>query len=268
MARRYLLLGTVAVVAVLIVTAGVAVSSPHEQSDDTPGETPEETPDEAPDQAPDEPPDETPSELQNETEFVVEQGEECTPIEPLSYENETAEDFYGYVADRSSPSTAFAANTPVGLEHRYENASSLFLYEDQDGISLVVIHDRAGHRDDGGGAASMRFSDVPREANWIVRDDPDEGDDVWRGTLQQGGQGTWTVHWRWGGGYTDGGVLKGGFGDDISVQVTPAFNDDAGFNPTTPGTIDEWQVLSGSATDPNRTSLDMDHEITMRSGSC
>lgn len=68
--------------------------------------------------------------------------------------------------------------------------------------------------------------------------------------------------------HTIGSAWHGGLGGDFSITIDPAFNAAAEREPLTPGTIEEWHVLSGDASNPQRISLDMGMPVTIHSGNC
>lgn len=189
--------------------------------------------------------------------FVVRQGGECAPIAPLSYQDQPVEAFYGYNPDPTAANSQ-QTNFPVPLEA--VQTSRLFLYRGPDGLSLVFVH---GGEDDPGGAASFALSGVPGGASWLVQDD---------GATDQFtvGGGTAAADWAWGAmGRNDGGVL-GFLGGDFAIQIDPRFNEEAELGPFDgpEAVVQQWQVLSGDATDPDVIGLALDQPVEIATGTC
>lgn len=197
--------------------------------------------------------------------YVVEQGEACEPIEPLSYEDATVEEFYGYTTDPEE-GTPWAANFPVGLT--VSNASQLFLYEGPQGLSLVLLHDAPEDGTEGtGGAASMAFRGLPGDGEWVVKDDPsDESAELWEED-GEGGEDVHRVHWAWHANYTDGGAFRD-LGGEFQVDIQAAFDGDAALEPLSPGETTDWYAVTGDPADPERIELDMEQPVRLRTGSC
>ena len=193
-------------------------------------------------------------------EFAVRQGEECIPIEPLSFEDQSIEEFYGYEPDPSAENPR-QSNFPVPLEQ--VQTSRMFLYEGPDGLSLVFVH---GGDDDPGGAASFEISGLDDDVQWLVEDDGYEG-----ATDQFSVEdGTATADWAWGAeGRNDGGAL-GHLGDDFEVSIDPRFNEAAELDPFDgeAAVVEQWQVLSGDVNDPDVTDLSLDQPLDISSDSC
>lgn len=183
--------------------------------------------------------------------FVVEQGEKSFCVTAL-HTGETVEEFYNYLSPHS--------HTTTDIER--SDVSNLFFFEGPDGTSLVVLHDKAddGHThgsDTGGGAVTFDITGLPTgSGQWVVRDDGEvSSTDT-------------SPDWSWATQHTDGGAWRGGLDGDFSITIDPAFNDAAEREPLNPGTIDEWHVLSGDASNPERTTLDLDTPVTLHSGEC
>ncbi len=195
--------------------------------------------------------------------YVIEQGDACTEIDPLSYENQSVVEFYGYTANASDEGVVYSANTPLGLEDVNDRTSSLFLYEGPDGLSLVVLH---GAPDgSAGGAASFQFDGLPEDGQWVVKDDPEsESVEQWNRT-ENGAQ---TVHWAWQSRYTDGGAFHGGLGGEFEVRIDAAFGEDARLDPLSQGNASEWRALSANGDTLESISLDANQPLTVRSGTC
>lgn len=171
-------------------------------------------------------------------------GEEYT-IEPLSYRNQTVEEFYRY--------ENVQANTATGIER--SDVSTLFFYEGPNGLSLGIIHDEPN--DGSGGAVTFEFAGLPTdEGSWVLRDDPGDFTDI----------NDSTPDWTWADSKTDGGVFRGGLTSGTQIQLTPRFNDQTVRTPLDPGQITSWQLLSGDASSPNRQELDLTAPVEISIG--
>jgi len=62
---------------------------------------------------------------------------DCLSLEPFSYQEQSVDDVYGYEPDPSEENSQ-QSNTPTDLDE--PGVSRLFLYEGQEGLSLVLIH--------------------------------------------------------------------------------------------------------------------------------
>lgn len=170
----------------------------------------------------------------SEQTYVVEQSDgRQIEITPLS-NSQTIETFYGYERD-SHPH----AHTTTDISR--SNVSELFLWDGPNGLSLVMLHDR--RYDSGGGDVTFRFSGLPDDGEWVIRDD-DPGNDTYFSRNR--------VEWHWGSTHTDGGVFR-----DVSqatITIDPSFYNG----------IDSWQVLSGSTLEPDRYELSLDDPVTVK----
>ncbi|EMA38704.1 PGF-pre-PGF domain-containing protein [Halobiforma nitratireducens] len=207
--------------------------------------------------------------------YVIEQGDACQEIEPLST-SESVDSFYDYRNHETHPESADRMYSSYGTEHFQENnASLLFLHEGTDGISLVAVHDRVDGETTGG-VASFDIVGLPHEADWEVKNDDYDGptnmDEFDRG------DGWAAADWIWIESRTGGGAIQGGLNDPFAVTVHPAFNEDAThyenddlYDPDwyDGGEIEEWHVLSGDADDPDRWELtSLEEPVTIRTGNC
>ena len=194
-------------------------------------------------------------------EYSIVQGDECYTFEPLGEGHLTAEEFYDYrTTENDSGLYSYSSH---GTTHLQENDTSiLFLHEGNDGLSLGVVHDRyAGGSD--GGAATMTFTDLPEEGEWVVEDDGYENrDDEFSHR-----NGSSRITWVYDANRTDGGMFNGGLEDGFSISVQPRFNEDAAFQQYD-GEIADWQLISATDTGVERISLDMNQPIEIRSGGC
>ena len=192
--------------------------------------------------------------------YAVVQGDQCYSIEPLGDGHRTVEEYYDYRNPNTTPSSY--SYSSHGTTHLQEDDTSLiFLHEGSDGLSLVFVHDRYDGFSDGG-AATLLFTDLPADGEWVVEDDNYEGaDSEWdhRETSSR-------ITSVWTEARTDGGAFNA-LGDDFAIEVTPAFNDLADFR-VFDGEVTSWQALSGDDHDPERIELDMHESIEIRSGGC
>ncbi|WP_327050962.1 PKD domain-containing protein [Halomicrococcus gelatinilyticus] len=195
--------------------------------------------------------------------FSVKQGDTCVPVEPFQG-NQRVDEFYDYRTPYTNESS-YRYSSFVPDRFTRENASSLFLYEGPDGVvSLVVVHDERAAREVRPlprSAVTFRFDGLPDSGEWVLVDDTYDGRDD-RFDRNR-------IDWRWGGSRTDGGVFRGLAGD-FSLTIAPTFNEDAALytpdRPTEP--ITSWAVVSGNASSPTRTELDMSEPVVVRSGGC
>lgn len=173
--------------------------------------------------------------------IVLEQGDQQYEVTPLST-GETVEEFYNLYNAKS--------HTTTGIEQDY--VSELFLFEEPDDLSLVFLHGS------GGNTVVFEFSGLPSEGDWVVKDD---GHDWGGGEAESDPPDL--IEWHWYSGYTDGGAFRGGLTDGFDITIDPDFDADTHFGS---GNLQEWQLLSGDAENPERIQLDMDTSVTIRSG--
>lgn len=201
------------------------------------------------------------SEYNDDTDqYVAVQGDRCMPIDPLGDGHRTVEEYYDY----RNPGTDSESYTysSHGTTHLQEDDTSLiFLHEGSDGLSLVFVHDRYEGETEGG-AATLLFTNLPADGEWVVEDDNYDGADATWDHAETSSRITSV----WSEGRTDGGAFNG-LNGSFAVEVTPYFNDLADYRDG-PGEITDWQLLSGEDHDPERTSLQMHEPITIRTGSC
>ncbi|EMA07828.1 hypothetical protein C437_08898 [Haloarcula vallismortis ATCC 29715] len=169
--------------------------------------------------------------------IIIKQGGDSYEVVPLS-NGQTIEKFYDYGdAEINSPLPVAKSDT-----------SRLFFWSGPNGLSLVSLHDKP--RDGSGAAVSFELYEFPiSDGNWVVQDDP--GDKY----------GT-TPDWSWNDDNTDGGAFRGGL-TNATFTIKPRFNEEAVKDPITPGRLNDWEILSGRATDPTNESLARDQNITI-----
>lgn len=206
--------------------------------------------------------------------YVIEQGSFCQPIEPLS-SDETIESFYEYRSHETHPEGVERFYSSYGTSQlQRDDTSTLFLYEGPDGLSLGMVHDRLGGESKGA-LVTLEFTGLPKESEWVVKDDNYTGET--RMDEFDRSDGRASASWAYQEGRTDGGAIRGGLDGEFAVTVHPRFNEDSEFAdadlpvsglPESDG-IEEWAVASGSAENPERTSLpSLDEPVTIRTGTC
>ena len=150
-----------------------------------------------------------------------------------------------------------------------ESTTITFLYDGPNGLSLVVVHDKAGGT---GGSASWTVSGSLGGTEWLVKDDfytdtstgdpADTNYDRWQldGTEDE-------IDWTWSANATDGGVI-GYLDDGVEVVIQPTYGSAAALaGQYYTGTVDAWQFLSGDIDSPDRIDLALDNTVEIRSGS-
>ncbi|WP_227352708.1 PKD domain-containing protein [Haladaptatus salinisoli] len=196
--------------------------------------------------------------------YAVEQGDTCVAVKPIQG-NENVVRFYDYRNPYTEPSDwSYSSFAPSSLTR--ENGSTMFLYEAPDGVvSLVILHDRrrAGRTGENlpMSAVSFRFDGLPESGRWVLMDDTYEGrEDRWSRNR---------IDWTWTGSRIDGAVFRGLSGD-FRTTVSPSWNEDAALHDPRFGSepVNSWTFLSGSASDPTETDLDMGAPVTVHPGGC
>ena len=158
----------------------------------------------------------------------------------LELREDTGEDQLPVLLNTVYDTRPIRASTPTGVEED-EDTSKLFLYEDSEGVSLVVIHDSP--ETDSGGEATFKFDQLP-EGDWVVEDGPG---DIRRTETDN------VVNWRWNTEETDGGAYRFN-AEEFSFNLTPSFESG----------IDSWEFLADDAKEPRRIQLDLNEPVTVR----
>jgi hypothetical protein len=193
--------------------------------------------------------------------YVVEQGERCVEVTPLSYQGQSVEAFYGYSLNGTGGDMALSANTPVGLEDINDQQSSLFLYEGPEGVSLVFLHGGVNGSSDG--AISFDITGLTN-GSWVVQDDPtNRSVERWNDT-----RAGYDVDWGYQAGFTDGGAFRGGLDGQFEIGITPAFNDAAARSSALQSNITSWRALSLAGGSLQSVELNMSQPVTIRTGTC
>jgi predicted ribosomally synthesized peptide with SipW-like signal peptide len=214
-----------------------------------------------------------------ETEYTATQGDTTVELEPIEGD-ETVQEFYDFrLPDRydsednrnATNGASFPGSGPyygsAGTEDIQQGDTSImFLYEGPDGLSFVVVHEGDGSSD--GGSASFQITDLNGNGEWVVKDDLYLGSD---GTLASSNYDRWytttntqTIDWTWGGGGSDGGAFQT-LSDNFEFTISPSFNEESElYEQFYNGDVDEWQVISGNRNNPDRTTLNMSEEVTIK----
>jgi PGF-CTERM protein len=195
--------------------------------------------------------------------FVVEQGNRCFEVSPLSGSQDAAS-FYDYRnIENTDGDERYTYSSYMPRHLPREDISRLFLYDGPNGVSLIVVHNTLGGDRGDGSAATFRFGGLPGGGDWIVMDDDyaDQDDRFSRNRIS----------WSWYGDRTDGAVFRGLDRGGTEVTVSPAFDERAALydSPVNRnGNVRAWQFLTGSVSDPSAVALDMTAPITIRTGYC
>ncbi|SIQ71423.1 PKD domain-containing protein [Haladaptatus litoreus] len=196
--------------------------------------------------------------------YSVQQGDTCVAVNPIQGD-ENVVSFYDYRNPYTEPSDWSYSSFAPGNVTR-ENGSTMFLYEAPNGVvSLVVLHDQLRKERTGDklpmSAVSFSFDSLPESGAWILMDDTYDGrDDQWSRNQ---------IDWTWTGSRVDGAVFRGLSGE-YGLTVSPSWNEGATLYDSRfeSEPVTSWAFLSGSASDPNETQLDMGQSVTIRPGGC
>lgn len=196
--------------------------------------------------------------------YVVQQGEECIEVDPITDENSTVEEFYDYRNEDTEPSSDSYSSFGT-VEYQEDNTSHLMIYEGSDGASLVVVHERY-HQDASegsrGGNAGLTFSGLPSDSEWAVKDDQYDG----QSDEYEDSGSTKSAEWWYDQSRTDGAVIRGIGGAD-AITVEPAFNENT-WSGSYGGLIHDWKVITSAEDGIERASLNMSQSITVSPGIC
>lgn len=188
-------------------------------------------------------------------EVVLEQGETCVSLSPLSFQNQTIQEFYG-VERPQYPGFHRPSNSSTSTNLERPQTSRLFLYRGPDGLGYVIIH---GSEEGPGGAASFGIRHNPRTGKLLVQDDRSD-----RFRCRP----NCALNWSWGGDDGGDGAVYQPLADEFEVRIDPAFNDQAVPEAPDGAEVERWQALSGDARDPDVIDLALDRPLVISSGTC
>jgi hypothetical protein len=200
---------------------------------------------------------------QENTTFIVQQGDTCTEVTPLGDGSQSVEQFYDYTVLDDKANYSSLGTTDI----QQDQTSQLFVYRGSEGLSLVFLHDEIN--EPYGFVATADISGLPSNGEWVVEDDNyTNRDDTFEYTDTSA-----HIEWNSNGGRTDGAVFRGlGSSDYRTITVDIAFNDAVDRYPfeewsgsPSDNEIERWIVRSG---DGSTTELDMDSPVKISPGSC
>ncbi|QLD88701.1 PKD domain-containing protein [Natronomonas salina] len=205
--------------------------------------------------------------------YVVEQGDQCVEVDPITNRDQTVEEFYDYRSPYTEP-TANDYSSHGTIEYQEHNTSVLMIYEGAEGTSLVVVHERltqdGDERDTRGSSATFTVTGIDPGDSWAVEDDDydeyaDQDDEYVHS------ENSSEITWLWGQGRTDGGAYRG-LADDAPVRIEPAFNDRAneryGGSPEYSGWVHDWKVVRSADPTDKEALGSMEQQVTIRAGTC
>lgn len=231
-------------------------------------------------------PEEPDQPVDDEHTYRIVQGDQEFEVRPIQGEV-PVEEFYDYrypYQSREDPSWGRSFSSEGTTEFQEDDTSILMLYEGPNGVSLVAIHDKYYEdRENGtaGSSVSWELTGLPEDGEWAVIDDDYDwrnetvekddihqlGEDHRDGAAGNDGDPPEDVDarlsWVWTTARTDGMAYRGLGGEDVSITIDPAFNEDSYHrygdtrrpdeDPDDPeegaeynGTIDDWQVISAT----------------------
>ena len=218
--------------------------------------------------------------------YRIVQGDQSFEVQPIQGEV-PVEAFYDYrypYQDRENPSWGRSFSSQGTTDYQQDSTSILMLYEGPNGVSLIAIHDKYHENPENGTAGSsvsFQLTGLPEDGEWaVIDDDYDwrnesvEKDDIHQldadhraGAAGNDGEPPGDVDarlsWVWTTGRSDGMAYRGLGGEDVSITIDPAFNENSYHrygddrrpdeDPDDPeegeeynGTIDDWQVISAT----------------------
>lgn len=212
---------------------------------------------------------------ENPQSFSVVQDDECIPVEPFSGDDPVEEVYdYHWPHDRYTdgpPGTDSPMTSSMGtVDLQQDDTSILFLYKGPEGLSLVIVHGRAGSDEDAGGTVSFTIHGLPVEGLWVVGDDLlfDEDGELATPDRWYIDDNPHEIHWVYEGFRTDGGAFRD-IGSEFEIEIEPAFNEESYWEDRFDfGPIENWEILSGDRDDPERHSLELDQNVVIRDEPC
>ncbi|WP_135851127.1 PKD domain-containing protein [Halorussus salinus] len=196
------------------------------------------------------------------TTFHVTQGGNCYEVSPLTSSEETVEEFYDY---RAGPDTKYGSYGEGSQAVQDNQVSHLFVYEGEQGLSLVMLHDDLNESE--GGAISFDLSGLPSDREWVIEDDSYENRDD---NFDHSGTSS-SIDWMWSPGRTDGAVVRGLGGSFDAITIDSAFGENSWAyqerqNQWQYATDDvDWKLRSG---DGSEYDLTKGQSLTIEKGSC
>ncbi|MEF8784987.1 MAG: PKD domain-containing protein, partial [Haloarculaceae archaeon] len=193
--------------------------------------------------------------------ITVSQGGDCYAPGTIGDGTENVSTFYNYSVENDYSSE--------GTTHLQENqVSNLFLYNGSEGKSLVFLHDKYKQAPYGS-TITFVITGLPEAGEWAVEDDGYPGrDDNWDISATRT-----EVDWKWSPDRTDGGAYRGlGAEENISIEIDPAFNEDAEawgdwtWSGDQDNRTEEWRLLDSNG--DKVTQFDMDQNVTVNVGPC
>ena len=196
------------------------------------------------------------------TTFHVAQGGNCYEVSPVTSSEETVEEFYDY---RAGPGTKYGSYGEGSQSIQDNQVSHLFVYEGQQGLSLVMLHDDLNESE--GGAISFDIAGLPADREWLVEDDSYENRDD---NFDHGATSS-SIDWMWGKQRTDGAVVRGLGASFDAITIDSAFGENSWAYqerqsqwPYATDDVD-WKLRSG---DGSEYDLTKGQSLTIEKGSC
>jgi hypothetical protein len=200
---------------------------------------------------------------QENTTFIVQQGDTCTEVTPLGDGSQSVEEFYNYEVLNDTANYSSLGTTDI----QEDQTSQLFVYRGSDGLSLVFLHDEIG--EPYGFVGTADISGLPADGEWAVEDDNyTNRDDTFNYTATGA-----HIEWNSNGGRTDGAAFRGlGSANYSTITADIKFNDAVERYPfeewsgsPSDNEIERWIVRSG---DGGTTELDINTPVEISPGSC
>ena len=218
--------------------------------------------------------------------YRIVQGDQEFEVKPIQGDV-PAEAFYDYrdpYQSRENPSWGRSFSSRGTTDYQQDSTSILMLYKGPQGVSLVAVHDKYHENLDNataGSSVSFQLTGLPEDGEWAMIDDDygwridgeEKGDVAQLGADHRAGAAgndgdppagvDARLSWAWMTGRTDGMAYRGLAGEDLSLTIDPAFNENSYHRvgddrrpdeePDDPeegeeynGTIDDWQVISAT----------------------
>ncbi|AGN01552.1 hypothetical protein L593_08035 [Salinarchaeum sp. Harcht-Bsk1] len=201
--------------------------------------------------------------------YVIEQGDQCVDVDPITNTSQTVVDFYDYRSPDTTPNATTYSSYGT-TAYQADNTSVLMLYRGSEGTSLVIVHEKLHEPDTegtNGSSATFNVTGISNDGDgWAVEDDNYDAQDD-----QFDHYPTYSeIDWVWSRGRTDGGAYRGLDGD-VEIGIDPAFNESADlrYDDEYAGYVHDWQVITATEDGFERVSLDsLTQEVTVQDGYC